>query len=457
MTLAAGAVLAAAPPAGVSGRALAMPMAQPATQTIVMEFGDLNTQYDGDGSVDDFMTYNPPHDFITWATNSIRPTVPLRNADIALQSQAKFPFALTGHSPFDPLKVISATLRVDFLFNAARGTAASDTIRFWDESDTTGNYTVGYQFGVRIGHRFCSPFTPACTAEDFPPTWISIDLNLKDGTARVFDLDPITLERTPFRPRPKGAASGCNAQVPVDCPWPFPPLLRDSFPHERGSPADVLRLAADGTLYGMLEDDSALGYVSLTVEAEPLPPVCPTVLDNFNRRDGPLGRSWSGAEGLGSYQIINQQVDVVGDGPINWVRNIFGPSQVACVTLTRVDPDGQHQSLMLKVRGNWRQGAVAVFYNAVAHEIGVETYIPGRGWELQSTVSNIELFDGDQLGARVRDGTVGGTVDVFVNGRKIRETSLHPFFNGKTGRIGLWFIDAADAVLDDFSGGTVTP
>ncbi|MBI5301139.1 MAG: hypothetical protein HY868_03305 [Chloroflexi bacterium] len=422
-------------------------------------FGDLNTQFNGGNSIDAFKTYHPPHKFITWTENSAPPNTtpgtgprPLRNSDE--RTGGNFPFILTGHQRFDPLKVISATLRVDLLFNAAGGTVASDTLRFWDERDTTGNYSIGYALGSRVAHRFCSPFGDKCTSASFPPTWISLDLNLKDGTARVFDLDPVTLQRTPFSPRPGGAASGCNAQVPVDCPWPFNPEL---LPFDRGSPADVLRLAADGALYGLLEDDSALSFVSLTVQVEAPPVVCPTVLDDFTRANGALGVNWGGEKSLSNYRLVNQRLNVNQGGPIYWTRDIFGASQVACVTLTKVDPRGKHQSLLLKVQGIWQQGAVAVFYDATAHRIGIETFIPGRGWETQTTIPNIQLQDGDQLGARVRDGNVGGNVDVYRNGVRIKETSLHPFFNGKRGRIGLWFIDSSNTVLDDFAGGTVAP
>jgi hypothetical protein len=430
-------------------------------------FGDPTPTPDGGGSEDDFNTYTSLPNFRLWAENSwpvgTTPGAgprPLRLSDEPVGGN--FPFALTGHAAFDPARVRSATLRVDVLYRTVPSSPGSDTVRFWDESDTSGAIAISYGIGTRIAQRFCSPpyypptdprFRP-CPSNPTEPIWVSVDLNLKNGTASFFELDPNTGSRVPLT-RPDGAGNICTAQVTAGCAWQAGSQALIEW--DRGDPSRVLELAADGKLYGLLEDDSALGYVSLFVDADPLPPVCPALLDNFNRRDGPLGSNWSGAEGLRSYRISNHRLDVVGDGPINWVRNIFGASQAACITFVRVDPNGLHMSLMLKVRGNWRQGAVAVFYNALAHEIGVETYIPGRGWELQTTIPNVELHDGDQLAARVRDGAVGGTVDVILNGRKVKETSLHPFFNGKTGRIGLWFIGAGEAVLDDFSGGTITP
>ncbi len=423
-------------------------------------YGDVDTTPDGAGSEDDYTTYQPPADFLTWAQNARNgSTIPgsadLTNSDAFRVDLGKFLFVLAGHSRFDPARVTRAILRLDFLvqcFPTQGGclfaNLGSDRLQLWDEGSQSGEYVIGMQYGWRVMDRLGCPrngFTlnPDC----FRNRVISLRVNLLNGVVSAIEVDQ------------NGVDVQDLGQIGV---FPDTDPVR-SYPQDghgdKGRPQDILRLAADGNLYGLIEDDTFLSYASLTIEAEPLPPVCPTVLDNFNRRDGPLGSNWSGAEGLGSYQIINREVDVVGDGPINWVRNIFGASQAACITFARVDPDGLHQSLMLKVRGNWRQGAVAVFYNAVAHEIGVETYVPGVGavWQLQATVPNIELHDGDQLGARVRDGASGGAVEVYLNGRKIKETSLPPFFNGKTGRIGLWFIGAGDAVLDDFSGGTISP
>jgi hypothetical protein len=60
------------------------------------------------------------------------------------------------------------------------------------------------------------------------------------------------------------------------------------------------------------------------------------------------------------------------------------------------------------------------------------------------------LQDGDQLGGRAE---ADGTVRAFVNGVEIGSVDAGGFFVGKGGRIGMWFKNAADAVLDDFGGG----
>jgi hypothetical protein len=185
---------------------------------------------------------------------------------------------------------------------------------------------------------------------------------------------------------------------------------------------------------------------------------------------------------LGGYRTAGGVLDVEGGGPIYWkledsgtgqasfvtgleVSQVtsstpgFGADQVASVTLVNVDSNGFHQSLLLKVqdnaqgRGDWRRGAIAVFYRATEHKMGIESYVPGRGWHTLATFP-MTLRDGDQLGARA---LADGRVEAYLNGQFVGEASAGSFFAGKGGRIGLWFIVAADALLDDFGGGTVAP
>jgi uncharacterized repeat protein (TIGR01451 family) len=175
-------------------------------------------------------------------------------------------------------------------------------------------------------------------------------------------------------------------------------------------------------------------------------------LDDFNRADGALGANWAGDASPHDYAIVNQQVDVENGGAIQWEPTLFGADQEACVTLTTVDPYGFHQSLLLKIQGSgWSAGAVAVYYHALDGEIGIETYRPDEGWTTLATFDAV-LQDGDVLGARA---LADGTVQAFVNGLLIGEADAGSFFAGKGGRVGLWFIVAADTVLDDFSGGAI--
>jgi hypothetical protein len=64
----------------------------------------------------------------------------------------------------------------------------------------------------------------------------------------------------------------------------------------------------------------------------------------------------------------------------------------------------------------------------------------------------VTFVNGDQFGARAR---ANGTVEVYRNGVLLgtRDVTGWPYYaNG--GYLGLWFIYAEDAVLDDFGGWT---
>ncbi len=65
------------------------------------------------------------------------------------------------------------------------------------------------------------------------------------------------------------------------------------------------------------------------------------------------------------------------------------------------------------------------------------------------------LSSGDQIGGRA---LAEGTVKVLVNG-VVAGSANAPFFAGKGGNIGMWFIspDWPHAILDDFRGGNTAP
>jgi hypothetical protein len=184
------------------------------------------------------------------------------------------------------------------------------------------------------------------------------------------------------------------------------------------------------------------------------------VLDNFNRADGRLGRSWSGS--VGAYRIVGNQVDVTKDGPIYWRTSTpFGVNQEAYVTLTTVDADGPEQAVLLKVQGTlrpqWDQGVMEVLYDGLAGAVRVETFRLGStSWTVYANTP-VTFQNGDRLGARV---LASGQVWIYKNCLLVSKTTLNTsdqtFFNGKGGWIGMWFVNSRDAYLDDFGGGTVT-
>jgi len=186
---------------------------------------------------------------------------------------------------------------------------------------------------------------------------------------------------------------------------------------------------------------------------------CDIVLDDFNRNDGGIGPNWCGAKRKRNYRIRDEEVQVRIGGPIYWNAGAFGPTQDACITLTQVCKAGW-QSMLLKVQSNrrgnpkWWRGAIAVFYDAFESKVGVETFIRKQGWTLLDFF-NVEMQDGDQLGARALDD---GTVEVYVNGYLVGTTDAGPFFVGKGGFIGLWSICCSPyAIFDDFGSSNNPP
>jgi len=177
------------------------------------------------------------------------------------------------------------------------------------------------------------------------------------------------------------------------------------------------------------------------------------VLDEFNRKNGRLGRSWSGAKR--GYRIVDQQVHVRQGGPIYWKPGILAADQQAFIPFAHVDPAGLKQGLLLKVQDkannpqSWRKGAISVFYSAREGKVGIKSSIPRQKWKTLVKF-DATLQDGDQLGGRAE---ADGMVRAYVNGVEIGSVNAGSFFAGKGGRIGMWFTDAEDAVLDDFGGG----
>ena len=186
------------------------------------------------------------------------------------------------------------------------------------------------------------------------------------------------------------------------------------------------------------------------------------VLDNFNRANGGLGQNWVGT--TGGYAIRSQRLKVLAGGPILWrgPNSVYGVNQEAFVTLVNVDTNGREQDLLLKVQGgsapDWGKGAIEVLYDARAGAVRVETFrLRSPAWTIYANIP-VVFNNGDQLGARA---LATGQVEIYKNGVLIGTVTLNAadqaFFNNRGGRIGLWFIDARNSVLDDFGGGTLTP
>jgi RHS repeat-associated protein len=178
------------------------------------------------------------------------------------------------------------------------------------------------------------------------------------------------------------------------------------------------------------------------------------VLDNFNRSNGGIGAGWSGA--TSGYSIASNKLDVGNGGDIYWNANAFGASQEAYIKFSTVASSGEEQDLILKSQCNYSYtcGVLEVWYDAVNHVIKVATYESSQGWvQHGADITSITFANGDVFGARA---TVNGQVSVYKNGSLLgtRDISSWPYYDDG-GYIGLWCVNAGNALLDDFGGGTM--
>jgi hypothetical protein len=174
-----------------------------------------------------------------------------------------------------------------------------------------------------------------------------------------------------------------------------------------------------------------------------------TVLDNFNRSNGAIGSSWVGL--TAGYAIANNQVDVNSGEDIYW-NSAFGANQEVFVTLTKVDLAASEVNLILKGQGTYyTSGLIEVYYDTAGQRVQVWTYAAAQGWVLRGADIPLTLNSSDQFGARA---TASGSVEVYRNGVLAGTRDISGWtFNASGGRIGLWFVNASNSLIDNFGGG----
>jgi glucose/arabinose dehydrogenase len=177
-----------------------------------------------------------------------------------------------------------------------------------------------------------------------------------------------------------------------------------------------------------------------------------SVLDDFNRADGPVGSPW--VRDVSGVTISGNKLHPISPGfSIIWDGAVYGPNQEAFVTIDPLATNAPEHDLMLKVQGtNENNGRIEVRYDDTANLVAIGTYDPINSWQGTATFP-LTLASGDQLGARALQD---GTVEVFKNGIMIGSTSITfwPFYAGG-GRIGMTLVGAVSSLLDDFGGGDV--
>ncbi|HVN53896.1 MAG TPA: choice-of-anchor Q domain-containing protein [Anaerolineaceae bacterium] len=184
------------------------------------------------------------------------------------------------------------------------------------------------------------------------------------------------------------------------------------------------------------------------------------LLDNFNRSNGSIGSNWGALNTTKYYQIASNRLDVQSGGPIYWKPATFGTNQGAFITLTQIDPGSKEQGLLLKVQTSSvpQAGGIAVVYDAVAKALRVETLrVNSLTWTKYANQA-VTFNNGDRLFASIM---ADGTIKIYQNGLLVASVTLNSvdqtFFNTKGGAIGVWSVNASNALLDDFGGGTITP
>ena len=181
------------------------------------------------------------------------------------------------------------------------------------------------------------------------------------------------------------------------------------------------------------------------------------VLDNFNRANGSIGSNWSGY--TSKYHITSNQMTVDYNGSnsyIYWKNVSFGADQEAYVTFTDIDATASEQDLLLKSQSKttWGDGVIEVLYDPMGYTAQVWTYEWPAGWVQHGADIPVTFVNGDTFGARA---LANGIVEVYKNGTLLATRDITTWSHySDGGYIGLWFIGAEDAVLDDFGGGTIS-
>jgi hypothetical protein len=236
-------------------------------------------------------------------------------------------------------------------------------------------------------------------------------------------------------------------------------VLSDAFGQPGATPTSTVPTATQPavtptTTSTVSRSPTSTPGASPTPSATPVPGGFPSasILDSFNRADGPIGSNWSGA--VAAYGIAADRLDVNGNGSILWKVSPFGAEQEVYMTLSTVDSGASSMSLLLKSQSSSTasQGALRVLYSPGSQTIQVWTYATSQGWIQRGANMAAPLVSGDTLGAR----DSGAAVEIYRNGALLgsRDISAWPHA-AAAGYLGLWMASASAAVLDDFGGGTI--
>ncbi len=179
-----------------------------------------------------------------------------------------------------------------------------------------------------------------------------------------------------------------------------------------------------------------------------------SLLDDFDRLDGPLGNGWlidaSLSATLNSHQLVMGGNGV--DGVILWPKS-FGADQEAYVTFEKTNPDDFEIELIFKSQASSGEcDALELAYHP-PELLLYSCNSDGSGGQIGDGLE--VLFQaGDQFGGRA---LADGTVQAFKNGALINTWNAAGWIHhAKGGRIGLGTYGLKSSnKFDDFGGGTL--
>lgn len=243
---------------------------------------------------------------------------------------------------------------------------------------------------------------------------------------------------------------GLDAPLPIMTGTTTPEVPPTSLPIPTAVPTTQVAPTTTGAATAGTPAPSPMSLPTLTLPAGGF--LVTAGLDDFGRPNGGLGGNWSGI--TGSYAVLENRLDVNGNGGIIWNGASFGVEQEVFVRLAALDSNTGSVSLLLKSQSNSSadSGVIRLLYNRSAQIIQVWSLASGQGWVQRGGDIPATLVSGDQFGARVdRDGMVW----VYRNGELLGSRALGnwPYAAGG-GFIGLWMGGASNSFLDDFGGGT---
>lgn len=227
--------------------ALCSSYAQPAfPRYFLVSYGDNTLVFDGASSVDSlafYSAYTTPC-FVDWVQNAHGNGMGMMD-ELSGPLNRAYPFVLYGYpplsSPLDRRGVEEAFLRFDVLYDPGRGLFDTEDICFWDERSCAPNVIpASFAYGSRLVELL------QAHGQAQRGQRISITINLITGCAYAQELDVTGNPRRDY-----GALPDCwGARGRGD----------------RGTPATVLALAADGNLYGRIADDLVPSFVAFGIK-----------------------------------------------------------------------------------------------------------------------------------------------------------------------------------------------